>query len=219
LALACAICETRKEKRFCPAVHGRICPTCCGTEREVTLDCPSECPYLQQARRHERTRDFAEQATTVFPQVDIPEDVTYRREPLIVALSYCLVKASRRDRALHDGDVMAALNAIAKTHETLVNSGLFYETPTANPVQQVIVVELQTTLKQYREAEQKQVGYSSLRDSEALQVLVLLLRLAHARTSGRPRSRAFLDFLAEGFREKDSLIASPDDAGSRLIVP
>ena len=50
--MSCAICEVRKEKRFCPAVHDRICPRCCGTEREVTLDCPSECVFLQQARAH-----------------------------------------------------------------------------------------------------------------------------------------------------------------------
>ena len=38
--MSCAICEKRKEKRFCPAIHGRICPQCCGEQREVTLDCP-----------------------------------------------------------------------------------------------------------------------------------------------------------------------------------
>jgi hypothetical protein len=185
----------------------------------VTLDCPSECPYLQQARRHERPHDLGEPEPALFPEVDVPEDVTYRREPLIVALSYALVQAARRDRSLHDGDAIAALNAAAKTYETLVKSGLIYETPTANPLQQVILLELQQTVQRYREAEQKQAGYSSLRDSEALQVFVLLVRLAHSRTSGRPRSRAFLDFLGEGFREKDSLITSPDEAGSRLIVP
>jgi len=50
----------RKEKRFCPAVHGRICAQCCGEEREVTIDCPSECVYLQQAREHEKARDLGE---------------------------------------------------------------------------------------------------------------------------------------------------------------
>src|SRR5271170_6024691 len=50
--LSCVICEERKEKRFCPAVHGKICPQCCGEQREVTLDCPSDCPYLQQSREH-----------------------------------------------------------------------------------------------------------------------------------------------------------------------
>src|SRR5437879_2103381 len=59
-SLSCAICEIRKEKRFCPAVHGRICPQCCGEQREVTLDCPSDCPYLQQAREHEKPRSADE---------------------------------------------------------------------------------------------------------------------------------------------------------------
>ena len=54
--MSCAICEKRKAKRFCPAVHGRICPQCCGEQREVTLDCPSDCPYLRQAREHEKPR-------------------------------------------------------------------------------------------------------------------------------------------------------------------
>jgi len=38
IVVSCAVCEIRKEKRFCPAVHGRICPQCCGEQREVTLD-------------------------------------------------------------------------------------------------------------------------------------------------------------------------------------
>ena len=52
--MSCALCKLRKEKRFCPAVHDKICPVCCGQEREVSLDCPSECVYLQEARKHER---------------------------------------------------------------------------------------------------------------------------------------------------------------------
>src|ERR1700739_4097189 len=52
--LSWPICEIRKEKRFCPAVHGRICAQWCGEQREVTLDCPSDCVYLQQAREHEK---------------------------------------------------------------------------------------------------------------------------------------------------------------------
>ena len=35
--MSCSICEKRKEKRFCPAVHGRICPQCCGESREITV--------------------------------------------------------------------------------------------------------------------------------------------------------------------------------------
>jgi hypothetical protein len=185
----------------------------------VTLDCPSDCPYLLQARQHEHPREMADSDSVAFPQVTLREELAYRREPLINALISALELAARRDRALHDSDFIAALTAVAKTHETLVNSGLVYETRTANPVQQVIALELQQTMDRYREAEQKQLGYSTLRDSEAFEIFVLLARMASARTSGRPRSRAFLDFLTETFGRKESLIASPDDAGSRLIVP
>ena len=55
--MSCALCHDRKEKRFCPALHDRICPQCCGEAREVTIDCPSDCVYLQQAREHEKPRE------------------------------------------------------------------------------------------------------------------------------------------------------------------
>ena len=67
-------------------------------------------------------------------------------------------------------------------------------------------------VKQYREAEQKHMGYSTLRDSDVLKALVFLLRLGHGRTSGRPRSRAFIDFLFAQFPEKESAVF--DAAGS-----
>ena len=74
--MTCAICNERREKRFCPAVHGKICPQCCGEQREVTLDCPSDCPYLQQAREHANahTEPPAEQdRENLFPEVEITE--------------------------------------------------------------------------------------------------------------------------------------------------
>jgi hypothetical protein len=217
--MSCAICSTRKEKRFCPAVHGRICAICCGTERELTLDCPSECPYLQQARRTESARQLRElDRDALFPQVEVPETFLYEREPLLGGMSYGMARVARTDRALHDRDVMAALTALAKTYETLVNSGLHYESPTANVGQQAIMAELQKMLDEYRKTEAQHQGYSTLRDSEVLKAVVFLLRLALGKTSGRPRSRAFLDFLFAQFPEKSPVLAAPD-AGSRIIVP
>jgi hypothetical protein len=72
--------------------------------------------------------------------------------------------------------------------------------------------------KEYRELEQKQLGYTRLRDSDVLRALVFLLRMGLMRTSGRPRSRAFLDFLFLQFPEQASGIAAADE-GSRIIVP
>lgn len=218
--MSCAICEIRKEKRFCPAVHGRICPQCCGEQREVTLDCPSDCPYLQQAREHEKPRSTEElDPAALFLQVELEEQFLYEHEHLIMGLSYALAKSARRDRALHDRDLIAGLSALARGYERLVNSGLHYEEPAQNLAQQAVVSELQTMVKEYREAEQKHAGYSRLRDSEVLKALVFLVRMAYGRTSGRPKSRAFADFLFAQFPEKESNLATAGQPSSRIIMP
>ncbi len=216
--MSCAICDTRKEKRFCPAVHGRICPVCCGREREVTLDCPRECVYLRQAREHERPRSVDEvPPESLFPQVEVPEPWVYEQEPLIVGLSYAVVHRSRAERELSDRDAIAALRSLAKSYETRVNSGLHYEPPIASVPQQAITDEIQKMIAEYQQTEEKQRGYSTLRDPDILKALVFLVRMAEAKTSGRPKSRAFLEFIGTQFPEK-SLIASPAGA-SRIVMP
>jgi hypothetical protein len=218
--VSCAICEIRKEKRFCPAVHGLICPQCCGEQREVTLDCPRECVYLQQARRHEKPRSMQElDASVLFPQVDITERFLYEHEHLIAGLSYALAKSARQNRALTDVDLIAALTSLAKTTETLANSGLHYEAPLANTAQLAVIGEIQQLLKEYRETEHKHLGHSRLRDSDVLRALVFLVRMAHGRTSGRPKARAFVDFVQDQFPEPSPVADSSLDTGSRIIVP
>jgi hypothetical protein len=218
--VSCAICEKRKEKRFCLAVHGRICAQCCGEQREVTLDCPRECVYLQQAREHEKPRQIEDlDRTALFPQVEIGEQFLYEHEHLVLGLSYALFKSSRADQSLTDTDLLATLSSIAQSYETLVNSGLHYETPVASMGRQAIAVEVQTMVKEYREAEQKHLGYSRLRDGDVLRALVFILRTGYGRTSGRPKSRAFVDFLFAQFPEKQSAIAAPEEVGSRIITP
>jgi hypothetical protein len=218
--LSCAICETRKEKRFCLAVHGRICPQCCGEQREVTLDCPSECVYLQQARQHEKPRAAEDlKDANLFLQVEVGDQFIYEQEHLLVGLTFALAKAARANPSFNDRDLIAALTSLASTYETLVNSGLHYGSPTASLGQQAVISEVQNMVKEYREAEQKHLGYSRLRESEVLRALVFLVRMAHGRTSGRPKSRVFLDFLYAQFPEKKSGIATPEEAGSRIVVP
>jgi len=218
--VSCAICEVRKEKRFCPAVHGRICPQCCGEQREVTLDCPSDCPYLQQAREHEKPRASGElDPAALFLQVELGDQFLYEHEHLIMGLTYALYKATRADRTMNDRELIAAVTSLARSYERLVNSGLHYEEPVQGACQQIVAAEIQTMVKEYREAELKHTGYSRLRDSDVLKTLVFLVRMAHGRTSGRPKSRAFVDFLSTQFPEKQSVIASPQDTGSRIIVP
>ena len=128
-------------------------------------------------------------------------------------------KSVRADRSLNDSDLIAALTSLTKTWETLVNSGLHYESPITSASQHAVAAEVQNMIKEYREAEQKHVGHIQLRDSEVLRALVFIVRMANVRTSGRPKSRAFVDFVVSQFPEKSSAIAAPEDAGSRLITP
>jgi hypothetical protein len=218
--LACAICEIRKEKRFCPAVHGRICPQCCGEQREVTLDCPSDCPYLNQAREHEKPRPADQlDPAALFLNVEVPEQFMYEREHMLMGLTFALAKAARGDRNINDRDLIGGIAALAHRYERLVNSGLHYEQPLTSDAQRRVAVEVENMLKEYREAEQKHMGYSTVRESEVLKALVFLVRLGHGRTSGRPRSRAFVDFLFAQFPEKESAVLTPQEAGSRIILP
>ncbi|MFY9675319.1 MAG: hypothetical protein WB817_19035 [Terriglobales bacterium] len=235
--VSCAICGVRKEKRFCPAVHGRICAQCCGEQREITLDCPSECVYLLQARKqaweHEKPRDATElDRAAMFPDVEIGEQFLYEREELILGLSFALSKAARNgaglgasldgsvgNRWLTDRDLIGALSSLAESYRTLVQSDLIYEQATANLVQQQVAREVETMVKEFREAEVKHLGYSRLRDSEVLKALVFLLRMGISRTSGRAKSRAFVDFLSAQFPEKSNSIAAREDGAARIIVP
>jgi hypothetical protein len=220
--LSCAICEERKEKRFCPAVHGKICPQCCGEQREVTLDCPSDCSYLQQAREHATARHVPtreQDRAAMFPEVEIAEQFLYEREELILGFSFALAKSARADRALMDRDLIAALSSLAESYQTLVNSSLIYEQPTANVAHQAIAREVETMVREFRAAEQQHIGHTRLRDSDVLKALVFILRLGLGRTSGRPKSRAFIDFLYSQFPEKPSVIAGPGEASSRIVIP
>jgi hypothetical protein len=217
--LPCAICNKRKEKRFCPAVHGRICPQCCGEQREVTLDCPIDCVYLQQAREHEKPRPIEKlDQGALFPQIEIGKQFLYEQEHLVLGLSYALAKSAQSDRDIRDSDLISVLSTLAKNYETLAGSGLHYEAPVTNLAHQAVASEVQKMIKEYREAEHKHLGYSRLHDSDILRALVFLLRMAYTRTSGRPKSRAFVDFLFQQFPEPQSPIAAPQES-SRIIVP
>ena len=74
-------------------------------------------------------------------------------------------------------------------------------------------------LKEFRQAEQQHRGYTSLRDSDVLKALVFLLRMGYGRTSGRPKSRAFVEFLFKQFPEREPAVVASPAASSRLIVP
>ena len=69
----CSICETRRPRRYCPGLRSEICSICCGASREVTVACPLECPYLGEARKHEKPPE-PDMQQYPSPEVELSED-------------------------------------------------------------------------------------------------------------------------------------------------
>jgi hypothetical protein len=156
--------------------------------------------------------------SALFPKVEVGDHFLYEHEQLMMGLTYALAKSARAAHDIRDSDLIAALTGLARSYEMLAGSGLHYEAPTTNLAHQAITGEIQTMIKEFREAEQKHLGYTRLRDSDVLHALVFLLRMAMMRTSGRPRSRAFIEFLFQQFPQETAAIATADER-SRIIVP
>jgi hypothetical protein len=214
--MACAICRTRKPRRFCPGVSGDICTLCCGAEREVTVDCPLDCPYLQEARKHERAAPIDPKE---FPNKDIgvTEEFLGEHELLLVGAMQSLMRAAFGTPGAVDHDVRDALDALIRTQRTL-QSGVYYESRPVNALANRIFGETQTNLETFRAGEKDQLGMTHTRDSDVLKVLVFLQRLELDRSNGRPRGRAFLDSLRGFLAEAEGAIAPGPDT-SPLIVP
>jgi hypothetical protein len=192
--LSCPLCHQRKPKRFCPAEGETICAVCCGTYREVRIDCPSDCPHLLAARRYEMEhRQPLSPDDLPYPSTRVSSDLIEQHQPVIVLIGQAVLEAARETRAT-DEDVVAALAAMAETYRTL-QSGIYYEHAPEGPVARDIYTSVTKAVADFKQAQTERTGFSSLKDSEVFGLLVFLLRVGKQEFNGRPRSRAFLDFL------------------------
>ncbi len=196
--MKCKICELRKPRRWCPGVRGDICSQCCGTQREVTVDCPFECEYLRQAWQHEKPPQVN---TEQIPNRDIrlTDEFIREQEGLITRLGVFLLEAALEVPGAVDSDVREALEALIRTHRTLA-SGLYYETRPANPLASTVQQAFQKRVQDLREKLLKN-GQPSVRDADILGALAFLQLLGLRHDYGRPRGRPFLGFLHSMFPE------------------
>jgi hypothetical protein len=215
--MSCPICEKRPPKRFCPAKGEKICAICCGREREVTIDCPSDCSHLIAAHRYEAehrkplpAQDFP------YRDVEFPVDFVYERWPAVTALATSILSFQTQNRELNDAAVQSALEALAETYRTL-GTGLYYERPPDAPLARSLYALLAESMQNLRKQEAERTGglSSALKESDIFRLLVFLLRIAKQETNGRPRSRAFLGFL----RARFPLPADAPKETSRIILP
>jgi len=212
--LLCTICGKRKAERFCPAKGEKICAVCCGTEREVTIDCVRDCSYLLAAHRYEDEHRRPIPANVPLRDVDLPADLVYVQQKLIAALAFAIAKFCTQNPASTDPDVLAALEALAETHKTL-GSGIFYEKAPDAPLPRELYGAVTALLAEIKRQQAERAGLASLKDADIFHVLVFLYRMGLLRTNGRPKSRPFIEFLRGQFSQ--SKLVQQEE--SRIIVP
>jgi len=211
--MVCAICQVRRPKRFCPGVRGDICTICCGTEREVTVACPLNCEYLQDARRHEKPVLNIDHLPN--RDIKISENFLHEHGELIAFLGAALRESALKTPGVADFEVRDALEALIRTYRTL-QSGIYYETRPEHSLAGGIFRDLQSGLTDFRARERQQRGLAKTRDSDVLGALVFFQRLELHRNNGRPKGRAFIDTL----RSFDPMLEEPGESSrSRLILP
>ena len=183
---------------------GEICAPCCGTGREVTIDCPAACAFLREARFHEVPKPLDEK---LIPNQDVrlTEKFIRENETLVFALGLALKRAMTIGGAV-DFDAREALEAMTRTYRTL-ESGLIYETRTPNPYAASIQDKLRDAVEELRQAFAEEFGMQTLRDADVLGALVFIQRLELQYANGRPRGRAFLDFLGDYIPEPKAAAA------------
>ena len=224
VAILCAICHKRKAKRHCPGVHGEICAICCGTEREVTVDCPLDCVYLRESRRHGADRPNVAPEMP-FADLEVSDRFLREHEQFIGQTSVRLLRHFLENPRVTDNEAREALEKLVQTYQTQ-QSGIYYESLPEAVAAAGLFRDLKKFLDETQEKERREGGLTTgvpglaqgtgrLRDSDVILALVFLTRLAVVHGNGRPRGRAFLDFLRETFPEA----TAPPREESRLIVP
>ena len=241
----CPICAKRRGKRHCPglarsrwaAQTETICAQCCGEQRELTIDCPLDCPYLLAAHRYEAERPArhraapspglssgaerpagapvqGEPAELAFPQVALDPDFLDEHQQFIAALALFFCRFAAGEKDVRDPDLLAALDALARGYQTL-ESGLYYEQPPDAVPARALYAAAREFLEQYSQQQQQARG-SSLRPGEVLRALVFLRRLGQRESNGRPLARRFLNFLRAQLPAEAQTAPS---SGPPLIVP
>ena len=211
----CPLCGTRRAKRFCPAKLSQICPVCCGTKREVEIDCPSDCVYLQSGRQYEGGKKAKNKPNESFTERLWSQSFQSRNFETLLGLWSLIRDARSQIPELVDIDVREVLNRLIQTYQTQ-EGGIYYDHLPESYTQKT----LYSSLKSFLEGKQNQENLtaSSLKTENLLDCLQLTLEMAVLKLQSRPKSRAFLDQLSE-IVAKASPTSSEENKQSGIILP
>lgn len=200
--MVCPICNKRKAKRLCPARAESICSICCGTEREVTIDCPSDCVHLVSSRQNDLARMEIDWAKLPFAEVKFDRSFAATHGALLFDLDHAICQFAADHRALVDADVLAALRTLAETYRTQA-SGIIYEKPLDYLLQRELYDHLKASIAEFRKQDTQRAGMTTVRDSDVRDALIFLTQLCAIHENGRAKGRAYLDLIRSQFPKEE----------------
>ena len=207
----CPLCSERLGKRYCPAKGEQICALCCGTKREIEIDCPASCGYLISGRSYEAEKRVPD--PELAKKVEkYSNDFVYKYSPILDALSCSVAEERLNSPWLVDLDVIDVYKSLAATMKTL-SSGIYYESLPEGPVRLSLFRRLKAQFDELMQPSPT-ADRSSLKVSEAVDVLDFLTFAVQANSSVRPKSRRYLDWLSSM-----AGVAPSAEQSSGLILP
>ena len=200
--MVCPICNKRKVKRLCPARAESICSICCGEQREVTIDCPSDCVHLVASRDYDLTRLVYDFDKVPFADVRFNHSFAQTHGPLLLQIDYGICQFAAAHREVVDTDVQSALQRLAETYRTQA-TGIIYEQPLDYPVQRELYEHMKAGIVDFRKDEAQRAGMTTVRDSDVRDALIFLTQICAVHANGRPKGRAYLDLIRQQFPKEE----------------
>jgi hypothetical protein len=210
--VVCPICSKRKAKRLCPARAESICSICCGTEREVTIDCPGDCPHLVASRPYDLTRREFDWSKLPFPEIKFDRSFAQRNAALLYDFDHAMCRFAADHRELVDADVLAVLRTLAETYRTQ-SSGIIYEKPLDYHLQRDLYASLKEAIAVFRKDLAERMGITTVRDADVRDALIFVTQLCALHENGRPKGRAFLDLIRSQFPKEEF-----QKSGSNIVL-
>jgi hypothetical protein len=207
----CPLCSQRAGKRYCPAKDFKICAVCCGTRREVEIDCPSSCPYLKASRSYELEKPIPDPELAAKVQ-RFGEDFLEKYYGFLDMLTLAIIAERMNSAWLVDHDVIEVLKTLRATFKTL-SGGIYYESLPDGPVRQALSRRLKELLDQMMQPDPA-ADRRTLKISEAMDILDFLTVMVQLNSSVRPKSRRYLDWISEKYAGQ-----MPAQQSSGLIIP
>ena len=199
----CPVCTTRRPRRNCPALGKDICPQCCGSEREETISCPSECSYLKEGRPFERLA-VLDPASIPNADIRIGDDFIAANEQLLGFCGGTLFMLVKQTGGLTDADLLEAIGTLAVNYRARL-SGQTDDAISANPLAAAVCAGFIEKFEAFRKRVDEETGEDHhITSDQALKLILFFQRLALNNNNGRKRGRFFIDFLGTLFIPKAS---------------